>query len=106
MYIEKKKKKKKHKQEGAFTKLTHVKPHHSAELQEEEALKVDCLKPHHSAELQEEEEPEVDHLELHYAIQPQKTKANAVGTNPQTSDDQVKFDHQIPTSGQSSSSCL
>ncbi|KAM1031826.1 hypothetical protein ACFX2I_035471 [Malus domestica] len=69
-------------------------------------VEVDCLKSHHSVELQEEEEPEVDHDELHYAVQPQKTKANAAGTNPQTSDDQVKSDHQILASGQSSSSCL
>ncbi|KAM1151918.1 hypothetical protein ACFX19_035190 [Malus domestica] len=51
-------------------------------------------------------EPEVDHLELHYAVQPQKTTANAVRTNLQTSDDQVKSDHQIHAAGQFSSSCL
>ncbi|KAM1790873.1 hypothetical protein ACFX12_034899 [Malus domestica] len=52
-------------------------------------------------EPQKEEVSEVDHLELHYAVQPQKTKANAVGTNLQTSNDQVKSDHQIPTSDSS-----
>ncbi|KAM1958659.1 hypothetical protein FF1_004239 [Malus domestica] len=64
------------------------------------------MAPQYSAEPQEEEAPKVDHLELHYAVQPKKTKANAVGTNPRNSDDQVKSDHQIPASGQSSSSCL
>ncbi|CAN6725455.1 unnamed protein product [Malus baccata var. baccata] len=59
-----------------------------------------------SAEPQKEKVSEVDHLELQYAVQPQKTKANAIGTYPQISDDQVKSDHQIPASGQSSSSCL
>ncbi|CAN6546972.1 unnamed protein product [Malus baccata var. baccata] len=62
--------------------------------------------PQQSAEPQKEEAAEVDHLELQYAVQPQKTKANAVGTKPQTSDDQVRSDHQIPASGQFSSSCL
>ena len=59
-----------------------------------------------SVEPQMEEVPEVDHLELHYEVQPQKTTVNAVGTNLQTSDDQVKSDHQIPAAGQFSSSCL
>ncbi|CAN6583682.1 unnamed protein product [Malus baccata var. baccata] len=62
--------------------------------------------PQQSAGPQKEEVSEVDHLELHYAVQPQKMKANDVGTNPQTSDDQVKSDHQFPASGQFSSSCL
>ena len=31
---------------------------------------------------QKEEVSEDDHLELHYAVQPQKTKANVIGTNP------------------------
>ncbi|CAN6695643.1 unnamed protein product [Malus baccata var. baccata] len=52
-----------------------------------------------SAGPQKEEASEVDHLQLHYAVQPQKTKANAVGTNPRTSDDQAKSDHQTPASG-------
>ncbi|KAM1717679.1 hypothetical protein ACFX11_025483 [Malus domestica] len=64
------------------------------------------MAPQYLAEPQEEEAPKVDHLRLHYAVQPQKIKANAAGTNPQTSDDQVKSDHQIHASGQSSSSCL
>ncbi|CAN6579036.1 unnamed protein product [Malus baccata var. baccata] len=54
--------------------------------------------PQQSAGPQKEEASEVDHLELHYAVQPQKKKENAVGTNPQTADDQVKSDHQIPAS--------
>ncbi|KAM2494668.1 hypothetical protein ACFX1W_034740 [Malus domestica] len=64
------------------------------------------MAPQYSAEPQKEEALKVDHLELHYAVQPQKTKANAARTNPQTSDDQVKSDHQIFASGQFSSSCL
>ncbi|KAM1844670.1 hypothetical protein ACFX13_019048 [Malus domestica] len=53
-----------------------------------------------------EEVSEVDQLKLHYAVPPQKTKADAVGTNPQTSGNQVKSDHQFPATGQFSSSCL
>ncbi|CAN6711598.1 unnamed protein product [Malus baccata var. baccata] len=67
---------------------------------------VESAEPQQSAGPQKKEASEVDHLELHYAVQPQKTKANAVGTNPQTSDDQAKSNHQIPASGQFSSSCL
>ncbi|CAN6716323.1 unnamed protein product [Malus baccata var. baccata] len=48
--------------------------------------------PQQSAGPQKEEVSEVDRLELHYAVQPRKTKANAVGTNPQTSDDQALGD--------------
>ncbi|CAN6678252.1 unnamed protein product [Malus baccata var. baccata] len=69
-------------------------------------LHVYSAEPQQSVEPQKEEAAEVDHLELQYAVQPQKTKANAVGTNPQTSDDQVRSDHQIPASGQFCSSCL
>jgi hypothetical protein len=52
-----------------------------------------------SAGQQKEEAIEVDQLELHYAVPLQKMKADAVGTDPQTSDDPVKFDHQCPASG-------
>ncbi|CAN6685478.1 unnamed protein product [Malus baccata var. baccata] len=67
---------------------------------------VESVELQQSAGPQKEEASEVDHLELHYAVQPQKTKANVVGPNPQTSEDQVKSDHQIPASSQFSSSCL
>ncbi|CAN6581475.1 unnamed protein product [Malus baccata var. baccata] len=50
-------------------------------------LKEPSVELQQSAEPQKDEASEVDHLELHYAVQPQKTKANAVGTNPQTADD-------------------
>ncbi|KAM1461723.1 hypothetical protein ACFXTO_046865 [Malus domestica] len=67
----------------------------------------DHSEPQYWAEPQKEEALKVNHLELHYAVHPQKTKViNAFGTNPQTSDDQVKSDHQIPAAGQASSSCL
>ncbi|KAM1024737.1 hypothetical protein ACFX13_038711 [Malus domestica] len=42
-----------------------------------------------SAGPRKEEVSEVDQLELHYAVPPQKTKADAVETNPQTSGDQA-----------------
>ncbi|CAN6567517.1 unnamed protein product [Malus baccata var. baccata] len=56
---------------------------------------VEEIPLHVSAESQQsvgprkEEVSEVDQLELHYAVPPQKTKADVVGTNPQTSDDQA-----------------
>ena len=79
----------------------------SVEPQKEKAPEGDLSEPQYWTEPQKEEASEVDHLELHYAVQPQKTKAiNAFGTNPQTSDDQVKPNHQIPSSSQASSSCL
>ncbi|CAN6567745.1 unnamed protein product [Malus baccata var. baccata] len=52
----------------------------SSKYKFEDAARIQ--EPQQSAEPQKGDVSEVDHLELHYVVQPQKTKANAVGTNP------------------------
>ncbi|CAN6567700.1 unnamed protein product [Malus baccata var. baccata] len=66
----------------------HLKPYYEAF---EEHVVENSTEPQQSAEPQKEEASEVDYLELHYVVQSQKTRANAVGTNPQTSDDQHSY---------------